>query len=252
MEQSPSDVQDSGSAVAQLPPSVRQGTMVGEGLTSTTLVQPPPAVLSFRDQTLYPTESSSSAGPGLEVYPQQDSVRPRAESFKILDDFQKPAGPEPDQKLDYDVPMSPECAPKPSWLQVRSSENTAEQDSAALLSPCPHKTADTTSTRTLDVPMSPEQPALCADVPMSPQQNDAMDEPMTMSPDRGSRPADGVQLVPDPWDNNLISDLLDQLSPPLTSDPHFFTWQGSIPKISPKATIIIGKRHRCPPHLDRM
>lgn len=233
-------------AVAQLPPSVRQGTMVGEGLTSTTLVQPPPAVLSFRDQTLYPTESSSSAGPGLKVCPQQDSVRPRAESFQILEDFQKPGDPEPDQKLDCDVPMSPECAPRPSWLQVRSSEDTAEQDPAALLSP------PKTSTRTLDVPMSPEQPGLCADVPMSPQQNDAMDEPMTMSPGRGSRPADGVQLVPDPWDNNLISDLLDQLSPPLTSDPHFFTWRGSIPKISPKATVIIGKRHRCPPHLGRM
>ncbi|XP_013873395.1 mitotic checkpoint serine/threonine-protein kinase BUB1 [Austrofundulus limnaeus] len=260
IEESPSDDKGSRSAVGQLPLSVRQGTIVGEGLTSTstTLMQaPPPAVLSFRDQTLCPTVSSKdqtlcptvssrSAGPGWEVYtsPEQppkpgplSSFRPQTEPFTILEDLQEPARPEPDQNLDCDVPMSPECALKSNWLQVQTPQASAEQDLDAYLSPCRPKT----SIRPPDVPMSPEQPGFCADVPMSPQQPDAADEPMMMSPDRGLRPTAGVQLVPDPWDSNLISDLLSRLDPPLTSDPRCFTWQLGVPRISPKVTISVGK-----------
>ncbi|XP_017295472.1 mitotic checkpoint serine/threonine-protein kinase BUB1 isoform X2 [Kryptolebias marmoratus] len=249
MEQSPADTKGSESAVVQLPPSVRQGTIVGEGLTttsSTTLMQPPPGVLSFRDQTLCSTESSRSAVPGWEVYTSPEQP-PEPE------DLQKPGSPEPDQNLDQDVPLSPECAPKPSWLQVRSPEAAAQQDLDVFLSPCRPETADRTSTGTstgtstrtstgtLDVPMSPEQPGFCADVPMSPQQTDAGDELMIMSPDRGPRRTAETQLVSDPWDNNLISELLSRLRPPLTSDPRCFTWQRDVPKITPKVTISVGK-----------
>lgn len=252
IEESPSD-NGSGSAVGQLPPSVRQGTIVGEGLTSssTTLMQaPPPAVLSFRDQTLCPTGSSRSAGPGWEVYtsPEQppkpdplSSFRTQTEPFEILEDLQDPARPEPDLGLDCDVPMSPDCALKSNWLQVQDPRASAEQDLDTYLSPCRPKT----SARLPDVPMSPEQPGFCADVPMSPRQTHTVDEPMMVSPDRGLRLTSGVQLVPDPWDSNLISELLSRLDPPLTSDPRCFTWPLGVPRISPKVTISVGKSPSC-------
>ncbi|XP_071324022.1 mitotic checkpoint serine/threonine-protein kinase BUB1 isoform X2 [Trachinotus anak] len=286
MEQSPCDDKLSETAVSQLlPSSARQGTIVGEGLalgqhcltaSSITMVQPPPpAVLSFRDQTLCATDSSvlRTTGPGWEVYtsPEQpprqaslisqkpeSSVRPKTEPFKILEDpLDEPAGPEQAQRSAYDVPMSPECALKPDWLAIRSPEVTVEPDLDAFLSPGRHKTVDTVPNKTLDVPMSPEQPQLCADVPMSPVQPQfsTVDEPM-MSPDRGLTPrADvslnvtalraartgAVQLVSDPWDNELVSDLLSTLSPPLTSHPRCITWQCNVPNITPKMTISMGK-----------
>ncbi|XP_018530145.1 mitotic checkpoint serine/threonine-protein kinase BUB1 isoform X1 [Lates calcarifer] len=321
IEQSPSEEKLSETAVSQLvPSSARQGTIVGEGLaagqhclttSSITMVQPPPpAVLSFRDQTLCPTDSSvhRSAGPGWEVYtsPEQpsrqaslishrpeSSVRPKSQTFKIMEDVDRPASPEPAQNpasdvpmspecalrsdwLDIkspevraepdldaflrlpnktpDVPMSPDCALKPNWLEIRSPEVSVEPDLDAFLSPCRPKTANAVANKTLDVPMSPDQPQLCADVPMSPMQLpqfSARDEPM-MSPDRGpTSSADmsmnttartgAVQLVPDPWDNELISDLLSALTPPLTSHPRCITWPCNVPSITPKMTISMGK-----------
>ncbi|XP_030578299.1 mitotic checkpoint serine/threonine-protein kinase BUB1 isoform X2 [Archocentrus centrarchus] len=265
LEQSPSDEKLSETAVSQLvPSSARQGTIVGEGLTmaqhclttsSITMVQPPPpTVLSFRDQTIYPIDSSRTAGPGWEVYtsPEQPpkqasfiSVRPKSKPFKIMEDVEKPASPQQVQNQVCDVPMSPECALRPDWLAVRSPEATVEPDLDAFLSPRQSKNSD--------VPMSPEQPQLCADVPMSPTPISSVDEPM-MSPDRGLRPSadvsmnadteqtGAVQLVSDPWDTELISSLLSGLSPPLTAHPRCTTWQCNIPNITPKMTISMGKQ----------
>lgn len=238
---------------------------MGEGLATTqhclttssiTMVQPPPpTVLSFRDQTL----GHADSGPSWEVYksPEQPprrglslvSSRPRGEPFKIREDVEEAAGSEPAQNRPDDVPMSPECALKPDWLVVRSPEAAVETDLDAFLSPRRPKIRD--------VPMTPEQPPLCADVPMSPVQMSCVDEPM-MSPDRGLRPSADVsmktprtsrmsstaplQLVSDPWDNNLISHLLSTLTPPLTSHPRCITWQCNMPSISPKMTISMGKR----------
>lgn len=222
MEQSPSHE----TAISQLvPPSQRHGTIVGEGLasaplcmttSSTTMVQPPPpTVLSFRDQTICPTESSipRTTAPGWNVYTSpkpESSVGPRSEPFTIMEDLDKP--------------------PSPDRVQKQVS----------------------------DVPMSPEQPQPCADVPMSPVQQpqfSTTDDAM-MSPDRlPSLSADvsmnaatpgrmaGVQPVTDPWDDELISDLLSTLTPPLTSHPHCITWQCNIPAINPKMTIRMGTTH---------
>lgn len=276
-------------AISQLVPSAAQGTIVGEGLaaaqhclttSSITMVQPPPpAVLSFRDQTLCPTDSSvaRTTGPGWEVYmsPEQpakpasldshnpeSSVRPRSEPFTVMEDLYKPTSPERAHKPAYDVPMSPECAPKPDWPFVRSPEVTVEPDLDAFLSPRRLKKADTVHTKSLDFPMSPVQPQICADVPMSPVQPpqfSTVDEPM-MSPDRGLRlhadvsmnpttprtaRSGPVQLVSDPWDNELIADLLSTLNPPLTFHPRCITWQCNIPNISPKMTISMGKEDSC-------
>ncbi len=281
MEQSPSNEKLSETAISQLvPSSERQGTIVGEGLataplclttSSITMVQPPPrAVLSFRDQTICPTDSSipRTTGPGWEVYtspeqpPKQASlisqqpeslVRPKSEPFTIMENLDEPAGPERAQRQDYDIPMSPDCALKPDWPPIRSPEIMIEPDLDAFMSP--HHRAAIVPNERLCVTMSPGQPQLCADVPMSPvqvPQFSAVDEPM-MSPDRYLRPsADvsmnappartaAVQLVSDPWDDELISHLLSALTPPLTSHPHCITWQCNVPNITPKMTISMGE-----------
>ncbi|XP_045916864.1 mitotic checkpoint serine/threonine-protein kinase BUB1 isoform X2 [Micropterus dolomieu] len=275
MEQSPSNEKLSETTVGQ-PSSERHGTIVGEGLataqlcmttSSITMVQPPPpAVLSFRDQTTYTTDSSipRAAAPSWDVYTSpepkraslisqpESSVGRKSEPFTIMEDSDEPA-----HKQVYDVPMSPECAPKPDWLAVGSPEVSLEPDLDAFLSPRPLNKADAVSDKTLVVPMSPERPQFCSDVPMSPgpppPQFISVDEPM-MSPDRGLRPsatdvsmnaatpawAAPARLVSDPWDDEVISDLLSNLTPPLTSHPSCFTWQCNVPNISPKTTISMG------------
>ncbi|KAF7231396.1 mitotic checkpoint serine/threonine-protein kinase BUB1 isoform X1 [Nothobranchius furzeri] len=241
MEQSPSDDQGSGGGPSQLLPlSVRQDTMVGDGLASVTTVLPPsPAVLSFRDQT----DSSRSAGPGWEVYtsPEQppqptslSSVTSKRDKFKILEDSNQPAGLEPVQNLVCDVPMSPESAPKPDWFRVRSPEAPTEPDLDVFLSPHRPRRA---KEEVLDVPMSPEPLQLGADVPMSPQLIGYSDEPM-MSPDRGT--SSESQLVPNPWDDKLICDLLSSLTPPLSAHPRCSSWECPVPVIVPKTSISVG------------
>ncbi|XP_041662017.1 mitotic checkpoint serine/threonine-protein kinase BUB1 isoform X2 [Cheilinus undulatus] len=267
IEQSPSNETLSETAISKLAPaSERQGTIVTDHVLTTSSITmeqpPPPAVLSFRDQTICPTESSASraTGPTWEVYrspdrplnqssviphPPQTSVRPRMENFTIMEDLDKPSSPAKVLEQVYDVPMSPENAFKPDWPSIRSPEVTAEADLDAFLSPRRlHKS--------VDVPMSPEQLPPCADVPMSPavQRFSAEDEVM-MSPCRETRAdvsmsaaterTELVQLVSDPWDEELISHLLSNLTPPLTSHPCCITWQCNIPKISPKMTISMGK-----------
>ncbi|XP_034534460.1 mitotic checkpoint serine/threonine-protein kinase BUB1 isoform X2 [Notolabrus celidotus] len=260
IEQSPSNE----TGVSKLAPSSeRHGTIVGEGLASAThclttssitMVQPPPpAVLSFRDQTICPTESSMSrtTGPGWEIYtsPEQPPKpasatihhqslnRSRREAFTIREDLHKPASPERLQEEVYDVPMSPECALKPDWPSIRSPGVTVEPDLDCFLSP----RRLTVHNQNQDVPMSPEQLLQpCADVPMSPPQDEHMASPdvsLNAAPERTG----SVQLVSDPWDDELISYLLSNLSPPLTSHPHFITWKCNVPNIAPKITISMGK-----------
>ncbi|XP_039637397.1 mitotic checkpoint serine/threonine-protein kinase BUB1 isoform X3 [Perca fluviatilis] len=260
LETSPSNE----TAFSQLAPSsAGLGTIVGEGLAAaphclttsscTTMVQPPPpAVLSFRDQTLCPPDSTdSTTAPGWAVYasPEQppkphpeNSIRPNGEVFAIMEDVDKPSSPERLQKPVCDVPMSPECALAADWTLVRSPERTPVPDLDAFLSPCPPGVPD--------VPMSPQQPPFCADVPMSPAPLGAEDEPM-MSPERlrpstdasvnTRTPAAVVQLVSDPWADEVISRLLSSLSQPLTSHPCCTTWQCNVPNITPKTTISMGK-----------
>lgn len=164
-------------------------------------------------------------------------VKPRSEPFEILEDSDRPGGPEQAQEPACNVPMSPECAVKPDWLAIRSPEVSVEPDLDAFMSP--HQP------RILDVSMRPEQPQFCADVPMSPTQVNTEDEPM-MSPDKCLRPS-AVPLVPDPWDQELVSYLLSTLAPPLASHPRCITWQCNVPSISPKVTLSMG-RYTLQPH----
>ncbi|CAK6969581.1 mitotic checkpoint serine/threonine-protein kinase BUB1 [Scomber scombrus] len=283
IESSPPDE----TGISLIVPSVAtHGTIVGEGLSapqhclttsSFTMAQPPPpAALSFRDLTLCPTDSSihRTMGPSWDVYtsPEQppkqaslsapeSSVKPRSEPFTVMEDIDELTSPKRTRKPAFDIPMSPENASKPDWLFVRSPVATVEPDLDldldVFLSPCPFKKEDTVQIKFQDIPMSPEQPRVCADVPMSPMQTHqfgTVDEPM-MSPDRSVRihadvsmnpttprtaRSGGVPQVCDPWDNDLISDLLSTLNPPLTSHPRCITWQCNIPNISPKMTISMG------------
>lgn len=213
MEQSPAD----DTAVSQLaPPSHRLGTIVGEGVasaqlsstSSTTMVQaPPPGVLSFRDHTLCP----GTTDPDPEQPP-----RSRSQPFKILEDLEEPV-----QDPVFDVPMSPEGTLKPDWLVLGSPEAPEEMDLDAFLSPA--------RLRRADVPMTPEK---SLDVSMK-----------AATPARGG----GPPLVSDPWSDQLISDLLSSLAPPLTSHPHCVTWSCNLPAIRPRTTITMGTLPRPPP-----
>uniref|UniRef100_A0A3Q2FLC9 Mitotic checkpoint serine/threonine-protein kinase BUB1-like n=1 Tax=Cyprinodon variegatus TaxID=28743 RepID=A0A3Q2FLC9_CYPVA len=235
MEQSPTA--DSANA-GPLPSSSRQGTIMADGFTSSCtssslgIIQPP-AMLSFREQTLCPTQSDGS---GWEVCPSPER-RPepasQSQSFKILEDSES-VSPERVQNRNFEVPMSPESAPSAACLDIRSHEATTKPDLDSFLTPPPLVPAEP---RPPDVPMSPEPQPSCADAPVRAQGPGVLDEPMP-SPDSGR----GGQIQPesDPWDLELISDLLGRLNPPLTSHPRCKSWPCRVPCIEPKITLSVG------------
>ncbi|XP_067272708.1 mitotic checkpoint serine/threonine-protein kinase BUB1-like isoform X1 [Pseudorasbora parva] len=58
------------------------------------------------------------------------------------------------------------------------------------------------------------------------------------SPMDTSRPV-CVNLVPDPWDEELIASLLSGLEPPLSAHPNLTIWSCGLPTITPKMTVQI-------------
>lgn len=253
MEQSPLDE----TAVSQLvPPSHAQGTIVGEGLAAarsclatsnsssscSTLVQaPPPAALSFRD----PTVSS-----GWDVYtcpeappnPLADALNTSHRQPLAVMDEQLAAVAAPDGTLGL------EC------MNIGSPAKSAEANLDDFLSPIEAKQ---------DIPMSPERRPISIDVPMSPMDTAAMMSPerpyatdvsMNASPAKTSdanltsdlQPSPLTSdshpspLISNPWDDQLIRELLSAVTPPLNDHPHCVTWQCSVPTISPKTTISMG------------
>lgn len=255
MEQSPLDE----AAVSQLaPPSNRHGTIVGEGLASapsclatssasSTLVQaPPPAALSFRDPTV------SASGPGWDVYTGPEAPPPAAAQGlatphrRPLAVMEEPAGVAP-----FPAPLdgTPGGALGLEWMNIGSPAKPDEADLDVFLSPRPLGTQG-------DVPMTPEHRPISTDVPMSPMDAAAMMSPerphcadvsmnaavtpaKTAGPRLTSDPRPGP-LIPDPWDGQLISELLSALTPPLADHPNCVTWQCSVPAISPKTTVSMG------------
>lgn len=61
----------------------------------------------------------------------------------------------------------------------------------------------------------------------------------------------GLQLVSDPWDEDLIASLLSNLQPPLSSHPNLTVWTFRLPSITPKMTVQIGNRP-IPPRLNAL
>ncbi|CAN9507352.1 unnamed protein product [Ophioblennius macclurei] len=247
MEQSPSDDTLS-STLPSSTSSARHGTIVGEALppapscladsASVTMMQPPPpAALSFRDHTLF-------AADGSERPPTPAAPTRTGELFEILEDqdqdqdpdldpdLDRPASPARDQGPACDVPMSPDCPLNPDWMTIRSPEVPAGADLDAFASPCRPAGFHAAS---FDVPMSPDQhPPHCADVSMT----SPVREPRS---DHGGSAATAAPLVSDPWSQQLVSQQLAALRPPLTSHPNCFTWQCGVPNITPKTTISMGR-----------
>uniref|UniRef100_A0A3Q2E3I1 Protein kinase domain-containing protein n=1 Tax=Cyprinodon variegatus TaxID=28743 RepID=A0A3Q2E3I1_CYPVA len=187
---------------------------------------PVPAEPRTRDVPMSPEPPTSCAdaplsprGPGVQDEPRTRDVPMSPTS--CADAPLSPRGPGVlDEPRTRDVPMSPEpptsCADAPL-----SPRGPGVQDEP----------------RTRDVPMSPEPPTSCADAPLSPRGPGVRDEPM-LSPDRGR----GAQVRPvsDPWDSELILDLLGGLNPPLTSHPRCISWPCRVPAIGPKMTLSVG------------
>ncbi|XP_052324920.1 LOW QUALITY PROTEIN: mitotic checkpoint serine/threonine-protein kinase BUB1-like [Oncorhynchus keta] len=234
---------------------VEQGTIVGEGLAQRSLAtcsmtevqHHAPAALSFRDQTAPLTHAevavaksppSKASKPDWDVYvsPEQSSKpafplpqrAPVAEAFisksqiyAFKSNFDVPTCPEKAPTAAFDIPMSPECAP--NWLG------------------CDHESIPVVIKKfRMDIPMSPTpEVRFGLDILMSPNQGSKVNMDVPMSP--AAQGAAAVELVSDPWDEELISSLLSKLSTPLTSQPNFTTWQCKVPSIAPKMTIKIGE-----------
>ncbi|XP_072301932.1 mitotic checkpoint serine/threonine-protein kinase BUB1 [Eucyclogobius newberryi] len=229
----------------------QQGTIVGEGVamitqlmttSCTTMVQPPPpAVLSFRDQTLGPSNTPvhRSTGPEWEVYTSPEP-KPKSEPFTILEEMEE-ALSDPEPPSSQDVPMSPESAPRPNWLTIQSPILTEERDLDAFLSPQPRGVLRVTHV-SQDVPMSPQVECNTDSHMMSPDKDvrAPLDVSMKSRMPRTDRAAPGVTLVSDPWNDELIAHLLADMDPPLTALRHCVTWPFNLPDIAPKMTLTIG------------
>ncbi|XP_029589839.1 mitotic checkpoint serine/threonine-protein kinase BUB1 isoform X3 [Salmo trutta] len=228
----------------------------------------PPSKASKPDWDVYvtPEQSSKPAFPLPQRAPVAEAFLSKSQIYALKSNFDVPTCPEKAPTPAFDIPMSPECAPKSDWLVVKSPEVVVEPDLDAFMS-ARQRTVGI-PLETMDIPVSPEPPKFGSDVTMSPFQSSSkfrMDIPMSpapevrngmdilMSPDQGSKVnmdvpmspagqgAAAVELVSDPWDEELISSLLSKLSTPLTSQPNFITWQCKVPSIAPKMTIKMGK-----------
>ncbi|KAK7907590.1 hypothetical protein WMY93_016202 [Mugilogobius chulae] len=192
-----------------------------------------PAVLSFRDQTLGPGNNTSvhrSTGPEWQVYTSPEP-KPKSEPFTVMEDVEDPLPP-----ASQDVPMSPESAPRPDWLNIKSPEVAQEKDLDAFLSP--HKVSHISQ----DVPMSP-QVEYNADSQMMSPDKDArapLDVSMNSQTPRTDRAPQRMTLVSDPWNDQLIAQLLASVDPPLSAHPRCVTWQCNLPNIAPKMTLSMG------------
>ncbi|XP_056620883.1 mitotic checkpoint serine/threonine-protein kinase BUB1 isoform X2 [Triplophysa dalaica] len=131
--------------------------------------------------------------------------------------------PKPVCELAPEEPMSPAAGRDRLWSA--SPPRPTEIDLDVMGSPpqCSGKHSDRRGTAS----MSPERMTVSAvDVPMSP---DAVDTPAP----------GGLQMVSDPWDEDLIASLLSNLQPPLSSRPNLTVWTCRLPSITPKMTVQI-------------
>ncbi|KAA0709004.1 Mitotic checkpoint serine/threonine-protein kinase BUB1 [Triplophysa tibetana] len=120
-------------------------------------------------------------------------------------------------------PMSPAAGRDRLWSASPPRPTEIDLDVMASPPQCSGKHSDAGGT----VSMSPERMTVSAvDVPMSPNAAD--------TPTPG-----GLQLVSDPWDEDLIASLLSNLQPPLSSRPNLTVWTCRLPSITPKMTVQI-------------
>nr|XP_057932059.1 mitotic checkpoint serine/threonine-protein kinase BUB1 isoform X2 [Doryrhamphus excisus] len=226
MEQSPSDDKppDAASNVAS---AASHCTIMGEPLSAagadchltastSTMMPPPPTVLSFREQTLGPCDSSAPRTSGLHWGVASDPAPP-ADCTSLRGPFSIPNNLEHSRQKAGDLPAASDWPPTP----------TAQPNLDAFPSP----------RRGLDVCMSPEPPC---DVPMSPTPLASHDEPMA-SPEKDPVPGASLTgLLSNPWSSDLISELLSRMNPPLSSHSRYVSWRHSLPNITPKMSISVG------------
>ncbi|XP_016370094.1 mitotic checkpoint serine/threonine-protein kinase BUB1, partial [Sinocyclocheilus rhinocerous] len=144
----------------------------------------------------------------LSAYREVDVLLPK-KSFQ-----RRKSGVKALQALHESLLMSPKQAPKPAqeeprspglgWFCADSPQQPSEPD--------------------LDVMASPPQSSRTPDAPMIP-----MDTSRAVC----------VQLLSDPWDEELIVSLLSSLQPPLSSNPNLTAWSCRLPTITPKMTVQI-------------
>ncbi|XP_030627985.1 mitotic checkpoint serine/threonine-protein kinase BUB1-like [Chanos chanos] len=142
------------------------------------------------------------------------------------------ASPKPAEKPTLDVPMSPDSAPALGWFCATSPMHVTEPDLDVFATPQKVK---------VDQCLSRSIVCSAVDVPMSPvPRTQELDLALPMSPDQTSvshSATPAVELVPDPWDEDLICSLLSKLQTPLSAYPNFSSWNCNVPNIVPKMTV---------------
>ncbi|KAF4099161.1 mitotic checkpoint serine/threonine-protein kinase BUB1 isoform X2 [Onychostoma macrolepis] len=168
----------------------------------------------------------------------------------------------------WTIYQSPETAPETDLLWAVGPELVADQDLDVLSAleegdvllpkkPLQRRKSGLKALQALheSLLMSPKQaPEPAQGEPMSPAPAPGLDwfsSPQRPSEAQSSRTAEApsspmdtsragcVQLLSDPWDEELMVSLLSGLQPPLSSHPNLTVWSGRLPTITPKMTVQI-------------
>ncbi|XP_051952175.1 mitotic checkpoint serine/threonine-protein kinase BUB1-like [Xyrauchen texanus] len=164
----------------------------------------------------------------VEVLHPKKSFQQRKSGAKILQTFHESLliSPKQASKPAQEEPMSPDPAPGLNWLCTNSPQRSTEPDLNVMATP-PQRS------KKISFPARANTMLLPSPAPMAVSGMEVPTSPMDTS-----RQA-YVNLVSDPWDEDLIVSLLSNLQPPLTSDPNLTVWSCRLPTITPKMTVQI-------------
>ncbi|XP_051510645.1 mitotic checkpoint serine/threonine-protein kinase BUB1-like isoform X2 [Myxocyprinus asiaticus] len=168
-----------------------------------------------------------SAPKAVKVLLPKKSLKQRRSGVKASQMFHESLLMSPTQasKPAQEVPMSPDAASGPNWLCTDSPQWPKETNLDVANPPQSSKKISFPAVGSTTLLPSPARKAVGGvEVPMSPMDT--------------SRPV-FVNLVSDPWNEDLIVSLLSNLQPPLSSHRNLTVWSCRLPTITPKMTVQI-------------
>ncbi|MFT7805923.1 mitotic checkpoint serine/threonine-protein kinase BUB1 isoform X2 [Arapaima gigas] len=214
----------------------------------------PPQILSFPEQVLSPDKMAFSmidahkpvgewdVSMSPDPAPKPDWYHTKSPEHVTESDWACPKSVKHTFESYVLPPKSPGQAPKADWFLLKSPEQVPTSDWVLPKSP------EQVPTSNWVLSKSPEQaPTSDWVLPKSPEQAPRPDSDIPMSPEPTSLSAKDVpahtamELVSDPWDEDLITRLLARLSTPFSSTPNLTTWNCKVPSIVPKTTVAIGQ-----------
>ncbi|XP_048865192.1 mitotic checkpoint serine/threonine-protein kinase BUB1 [Brienomyrus brachyistius] len=230
-----------------------QGTilMVQHTLGSCSLAEPPPAALSFPEQTFGPDHATSSAitTHGSQgdwdvcISPEPDWFLSRNPGCTLMSGMVNPTSPRGVPVSNWDLPKMPKAAPisglvlpknsdygsvsdvvlpKPDWLFTNSPERSPRSNTVLPMTPEHASMSNCTFPKTLEHVMSgwvlSKTPELVTksqlEVPMSPEPTPLPNQDVPMSPEPTPLPYQDVPMSPEPYNHKaiqLVSDPWDEI-----------------------------------------